>query len=262
MQKIKLTKQQRRTVINRVIVAQRMMAAPERLLLKKRAEEIRRVIYTAAKEGSRDQMPQMVYDLVNESYLNEVLSMIYTNVGSRTATDVLEHYRHQSQKSSDTDYLEFIVQRFIRENVGKKVKIIEGTFKEELRQMLIDTFEDSLDKPVEDDVTRIYDDIVKRWNKMKKWQVRRIVQTETMEAMAFSQYEAMNRLEVPYKKVWTATFNNTRPQHIAMDGVEVGQDEFFILPNGDKMLYPHDSLHGASAGNLINCACGTYDIPI
>lgn len=262
MERITLTRQQRRTVINRVIVAQRMMAAYERQLIQKRDAEIRRVVFAAVAMGVGVQAAQIAYEMTRESYLTDILTSLYVAVGVQTATDVIQHYREQSQKASDTEYLEFIVQRFIREHVGKKVKIIEGTFKEELRQMLIDTFEDGLTEGVEANVNKIYDDIVQRWNKMKKWQVRRIVQTETMEAMAVGQYEAMNRLGVQYKKVWTATFINTRPQHALMDGVAVGKDEFFVMPNGDKMLYPHDSLHGASAGNLINCACGTYDIPV
>jgi hypothetical protein len=48
-----------------------------------------------------------------------------------------------------------------------------------------------------------------------------------------------------------------------MDGVMVyDADEPFVLPSGEMMMYPHDSSLGASAGEIINCACDVIRRPI
>jgi len=61
------------------------------------------------------------------------------------------------------------------------------------------------------------------------------------------------------KRVWNATLDRrTRPDHAAMNGVEVeGMDTPFVLPGGSLMLHPGDTSLGASAGQTINCRC--YD---
>lgn len=47
-----------------------------------------------------------------------------------------------------------------------------------------------------------------------------------------------------------------RPEHIAMQGVSVmGLNTPFVLPDGTRMLFAHDSAGGAR--NNINCGCGT-----
>lgn len=43
--------------------------------------------------------------------------------------------------------------------------------------------------------------------------------------------------------------------HLHMNGVEVPQDEPFVMPNGDKLMFPGDISLGASPENTINCRC-------
>jgi uncharacterized protein with gpF-like domain len=57
-------------------------------------------------------------------------------------------------------------------------------------------------------------------------------------------------------KRWVATTDHrVRDDHLAMNGVEVEQDEPFVLPDGTKMLFPCDISLGADAGQVINCRC-------
>lgn len=57
-------------------------------------------------------------------------------------------------------------------------------------------------------------------------------------------------------KRWVATTDHrVRDDHLAMDGVEVPQDEPFVLPDGSKMMFPADISMGADAGQVINCRC-------
>lgn len=57
-------------------------------------------------------------------------------------------------------------------------------------------------------------------------------------------------------KRWVATTDHrVRDDHLAMNGVEVPQDEPFVLPDGSKMMFPGDISLGADAGQVINCRC-------
>ena len=65
---------------------------------------------------------------------------------------------------------------------------------------------------------------------------------------------------MPFIKTWVISGNNTRPSHLEADGQEVDQDEPFIV-DGEELMYPRDSSMGASAGNIINCACTSIATP-
>lgn len=57
-------------------------------------------------------------------------------------------------------------------------------------------------------------------------------------------------------KRWVATTDSrVRDDHLAMNGVEVPQDEPFVLPDGTKMMFPGDISLGADASQVINCRC-------
>ena len=57
-------------------------------------------------------------------------------------------------------------------------------------------------------------------------------------------------------KRWVATTDHrVRDDHLAMNGVEVEQDQPFVLPDGSKMMFPADISLGADAGQVINCRC-------
>lgn len=57
-------------------------------------------------------------------------------------------------------------------------------------------------------------------------------------------------------KRWVATGDErTRDDHLEMDGVEVPEDEPFILPDGSEVMFPGDSSLGADASEIINCRC-------
>lgn len=64
------------------------------------------------------------------------------------------------------------------------------------------------------------------------------------------------RLGFEMWKRWVATTDHrVRDDHLAMNGVEVPQDSPFIMPNGDKLMFPGDISLGASAESVINCRC-------
>lgn len=57
-------------------------------------------------------------------------------------------------------------------------------------------------------------------------------------------------------KRWVATTDGrVREDHLAMNGVEVPQDEPFVLPDGSKMMFPGDISMGADVSQVVNCRC-------
>lgn len=237
-----------------------MMPPFERELLRNRTSEIRRIL-DSLKGYPPDQMPEIVQQVAEESYLPALLRQIYTVVGVDIAGVAVGEFLNR-KSAPDQSRVTWLMEDYVHQVSGEKIKSISGTLKVFIIGQIRQALETSPHSGIEQQTQYIHRQVLEKWDTVKAWQIRRIVHTETMQAMSVGQYEAMEDLGMEYRKVWTATFNNTRPEHEYMDGVTVGRDEFFILPNGDRMLYPHDTLHGASAENVINCQCGTYDYPI
>jgi hypothetical protein len=56
------------------------------------------------------------------------------------------------------------------------------------------------------------------------------------------------------RKIWRHMANeNPRIQHVEMDGESVGLEEVFVMPDGTRMLYPHDP--EAPAKHTLGCHC-------
>lgn len=56
------------------------------------------------------------------------------------------------------------------------------------------------------------------------------------------------------KKWITVGDDKVRPAHMAVNGITVGSDEFFIVKN-EQLRHPGDRQSGASLENVINCRC-------
>jgi uncharacterized protein with gpF-like domain len=87
----------------------------------------------------------------------------------------------------------------------------------------------------------------------------RIARTETTRVVNSSKQDILHegtRLGFKMKKRWIATTDSrVREDHLAMDNVVVNEDEPFVMPNGDKLMFPGDISLGASPENVINCRC-------
>jgi len=93
------------------------------------------------------------------------------------------------------------------------------------------------------------------------WKALRIARTEVVSASNEGVKVGAEELPGNKEKVWISTFRKTsREDHMAMDGVRVGLNELFTLPNGHQLEYPvdPDPMHG-DAGDKVNCGCG-YEI--
>lgn len=87
----------------------------------------------------------------------------------------------------------------------------------------------------------------------------RIARTETTRVQNSAKIDIGDhgkKLGLNMWKRWVATTDGrVREDHLAMNGVEVPQDEPFVLPDGSKMMFPGDISMGASPSQTINCRC-------
>lgn len=87
----------------------------------------------------------------------------------------------------------------------------------------------------------------------------RIARTETTRVQNSAKMDIGRegqRLGFEMWKRWVSTTDGrVREDHLAMNGVEVPQDSPFIMPNGDKLMFPGDISLGASPESVINCRC-------
>lgn len=140
---------------------------------------------------------------------------------------------------------------------GSEIKIVSGTFKDGI----IATIRREIDADYNIGVERLARAIKEDFDGVKLWQARRIAQTELLNGMAEAGREAAQALDIPFTKQWCCSgLGNTRESHLAMDGVEVDQYEYFQLAGG-AMLYPHDTSGGADASEIINCCCSLIRRP-
>lgn len=84
-----------------------------------------------------------------------------------------------------------------------------------------------------------------------------IVRTETTKAMMISKLIVLQSTNLPWEKKWLANRDErTREAHLqAANGQFIPIGEMFIV-GGENLLYPADTMNGASVGNTINCRCG------
>ena len=107
-------------------------------------------------------------------------------------------------------------------------------------------------------VAEITRNIRKRFTVVGKNQAALIARTETHSAAGYAQnayHSGLSKdLGINMQKQWVATLDaRTRRAHATMNGVQVGMDEDFNMPNGAVMGYTGDSRGGAS--NVVNCRC-------
>ena len=157
------------------------------------------------------------------------------------------------------DIWEDTLSKWIKKNGGAKVKIISEGFKDWFRGAVKEAIKDQQES-VEQMTKLLYDNVTNFYKDVQEWQIRRIVQTESLSALSVAQDESIKSLGVPFTKTWVISGNNTRPAHAEMDGMTVDEDEPFIV-DGEEMMFPRDDSMGASAGNIINCACTCIRTP-
>lgn len=95
---------------------------------------------------------------------------------------------------------------------------------------------------------------------LSKYAANRIARTETTAAMNYGGQLERSELDIEHKEwvatidIRTRTFENSGYDHLNANGDVVKNGDFFII-SGEKLLFPGDGDHGATAGNIIHCRC-------
>ena len=193
---------------------------------------------------------------LEQTYLNDLMTGLYRAVGVPAARSSINNFLG---RKADSDMWEDIIERWIANNAGKKIKILTTSYKQWFQGLLKEAMADP-SVSIETVVQNLYSTVVGGYSELMEWQVRRIIQTETMTSLSVASSESIKALGVPFLKQWVTSGNNTREWHAVMEGVVVEENELFVV-NGEYMEYPTDDSNGATAPNIINCSCGVMRIP-
>lgn len=102
-----------------------------------------------------------------------------------------------------------------------------------------------------ENIGEIRERIEKTYEKASTLRAETIARTEVGSAQNYGRTSEMELQKVE-KKVWIATFSNTRDEHASADGQVVNVRESFTV-GGESLEYPGDP--SGSAANVINCQC-------
>lgn len=216
-------------------------------LSKARQKELERVLKLADNYPMED-WEKVLPKKINEKYLLKWYSDMFIGVGLPAGKEAVNAFMNRK-----SDIWEDTLNKWISKNGGKKVKLMTEGFKDWFRGAIKEAIKDQSES-VESMTKLLFDNVTNFYKDVQEWQIRRIVQTESLTALSVAQNESVKSLGIPFNKTWVISGNNTREAHLQVDGTTIGEDELFEV--GDElMLYPRDDSNGASAGNIINCAC-------
>lgn len=222
------------------------MPSLQRKLLKLRKDNIK-----AAIEQCRQSYSLSPLEQISEPYLADYIKRLYVSVATYSAQKSVADFLGKSSIQDEIWYNPLM--RYIEEITGERIVLLQGSLQKQMKEILNEVIpQTTIDGYSIEDITQ---EVYKKWGKVAEWQVRRIVNTETLCAASEGQFASIDGLGVNYSKTWLITGINTRDAHKAMLGVSVGRDDVFVLPNGDKMRFPRDLKFNAEAGNIVNCAC-------
>jgi hypothetical protein len=214
---------------------------------------------TAIEQAIERQGMQSLDGLFKETELNNLYIDLYRTIGTRFALWYEDAYKKLIKKNGDrTTWAETFAGVGERE-AGRKIEIVQGTAKKEVRRVLGRLFKDP-------DFTaqgaEVQGRILKQqFNQISQYQAERIVRTETTNAANQGVMKSATDLfgKNSLQKEWIASLDErTRGTHAAVNGTVVEYEEPFNV-GGDLMQHPADPAGRAS--NVINCRCSIALIP-
>ena len=227
-------------------------AVYEKRLIAARRKEIRSVLAKARDYDDPDMVAPTITKWLDESsYLPKWWRGLYVAAGVPMAKSTARELR-QAKAAAEVDMWTRTLWQYATRRAGENIVLVSGTLKDTLIAIVSDIL---LGEP-SIGVEALTSQVFKRYTgQFERWMCRRIAQTETMIGMAEAADAAAQTLDVGFTKQWAISgLGNTRETHEMMDGVEVDQNEPFVLVDC-TMMFPHDTSMNAPAAEIINCAC-------
>ena len=229
----------------------------EQKLLKARRAEVRRVLLECREWDDPEKWPAVIDASLTESgYFYDWMKGLYLNAGLPRAKSITRDLS-RGKAADPSGIWEQEIARYALSRAGENIVSVEDSLKDALVSILRAQM---LENEGSVGVEKLTQQVFRAYGQMAEWMVRRIAQTETMISLAEAGAIAADTLDVGFTKQWVTSGIRTRETHAAMDGVEVDQNELFILADC-HMRWPHDSSFGAPAGEIINCACDVIRRP-
>ena len=182
----------------------------------------------------------MAQKMVNKEMVN-IYEMNYNENAKKLGFDVVDHTAVKKILTEEENPFNMISSLRDKEGIRNQMKgqLLSGLLKGEGINKIARRLKDVSEKSLKDSI--------------------RIARTETTRVQNSAKMDIGKegqRLGFTMKKKWIATTDGrVREEHLAMNNVVVDEDEPFIMPNGDKLMFPGDISLGASAENVINCRC-------
>ena len=157
--------------------------------------------------------------------------------------------------------------QWLIDNIGFRIVSVRQEYVNFIQQLVLQAFNDGF-------TTRELSDKIHKLINQRgfyRWQALRIARTESSAAANRAAMTAGRSSGIVLDKIWisipdarTRTNPPSKFDHRLMDGVKVGENEYFDV-NGEKILYPSavttQSGSQSSGGNVINCRCTSAYIP-
>lgn len=225
-----------------------------------RRREVKRVLGLCSDSGAApEEWAGVIRTNIAEPYVADIERRLVLDVGMPQAKSTA---RDMSRAKADgSEVLQSMwmtaLSQYAQERAGELIVSVSGTLKEDLVSILQRRMAEGFGG-----VEKLTLDIFAQYQELELWQIRRIVQTETMMGLAKAGDAAAQTLDVKFTKTWSVSgLGNSRDTHLAVDGVTVAQDEPFRVGRS-YLMYPHDHSLGAEAGEVINCACSCIRNPL
>ena len=193
---------------------------------------------------------------------NEILGDIIFNENSKTAgvlgnwqmVNFRKSHRQVVATKQFEDEIEEILRSFLLENALNSVELILETDRQNVAKIISAGIADGIgEREISRQLRQSFG------GNLGKNSAARIARTEVGIAGSKGQDTGAREIGAE-QKLWVAVDDDrTRGHHNDIDGARVPLDEFFT-PLGEQMAHPHDTQHGASPRNFINCRCAVlYD---
>ena len=182
----------------------------------------------------------MAQKMVNKEMVN-IYEMNYNENAKKLGFDVVDHTAVKKILTEEENPFNKISSLYDKVGIRNQMKgeLMTGLLKGESIDKIARRFKNVSEKSLKDSI--------------------RIARTETTRVQNSAKMDVGyhgQELGFDMWKRWVATTDGrVREDHLAMNGVEVPQDEPFVLPDGSKMMFPADVSLGADVSQVVNCRC-------
>ena len=210
----------------------------ERVILKKLEQ-----FFDGQKERLLERLPQDIKALEDEIY--------NVNEEAKIAKDIMfpaleQVMREEGEEVAGRFGVDFVMSSEINSYLDSRTEFFTKKINETTGKQIASELKAAREAGEDyEQMGKRIDDLVEQ---TKKGRGRTIARTETHTAQQKANFEGYKQAGVE-TKIWTATFQNTRDTHAALDGEEVPMDR----PFSNGLMFPGDA--SGPPSEIVNCQC-------